>query len=457
MKHSRLVYNTALLTGSSLLMSCIGMAFQVWLAGRIGASGIGLFQLVASVSNLAATFAVSGIRFATTRLIAEELGKENECGIRAAMKRCIAYGTFFGISAAAILFFLAEPLGFLWVGDARTVMSLKLSALSMPCIALCSCFSGYFTACGRVWKPTLVHLIEQLCGIFLVAMFLSGVPAGEIEKSCSAVILGRLSADIISLALMILVYITDRHGHYNDCSGGRSLTGRMLKIALPLAVSAYTRSALSTVQHLLVPRGLKAAGYSADGALAGYGTIQGMVLPVILFPSCIMYAAAELIVPELTSAQVKNDRAEISALSKKLLKFSFIFSVSIAVFIFIFADMLGISIYKSFDAGHYIRILAPLIPVMYMDIAVDGCLKGNGEQLWCMGVNIIDSLTSLILVWIFIPRRALTAYISIIYFTETLNFVLSLYRLIRISRSRALQDVRRPCEAAEKCAYKAGR
>ena len=36
LRRRRLIYNTALLTVSSLLMSCIGMAFQVWLVGRIG-------------------------------------------------------------------------------------------------------------------------------------------------------------------------------------------------------------------------------------------------------------------------------------------------------------------------------------------------------------------------------------------------------------------------------------
>ena len=41
-RRRRLIYNTALLTGSSLLMSCIGMALQVWLVGRIGSAGIGL-------------------------------------------------------------------------------------------------------------------------------------------------------------------------------------------------------------------------------------------------------------------------------------------------------------------------------------------------------------------------------------------------------------------------------
>ena len=435
LRQKKLVYNTILLTASSLLMSLIGMAFQVWLAGRIGASGIGLFQLISSVTNLAATFAISGIRFATTRLIAEELGRDAEGGIASAMGRCLRYAGFFGAAAAAILWLLAEPIGFLWIGDARTVMSLRLSALSMPCISLCSSLSGYFTACGRVWKPTLVHLAEQLIGIALVAFFLRLAPMTDIEKSCAAVTLGRLAADILSLALMLTVYLADRHDHYADCAPGSTLTKRMLRIAVPLALSAYARSALNTVQHLLVPRGLKSAGYSQNGALAGYGIIQGMVLPVILFPSCVMAAAAELIVPELTEAQMRRDQQGIARTSSKLLRLSLLFSVSVAAFIFVFADPLGMAIYHNAEAGRYIRILAPLIPVMYMDMAVDGCLKGLGEQLWCMGINIVDSLSSLLLVWWLLPKYALRAYLAIIWFTETLNFVLSGARLISIRRA----------------------
>ena len=210
MRNRKLVYNTALLTASSLLMSCIGMAFQVWLVGRIGSSGIGLYQLVCSVSNLCATFAISGIRFASTRLISEELGLDNTGGIGRAMSRCMVYAAFFGFASAALLGLLAEPLGFLWIGDARTVKSLRISALSMPCISLCAAISGYFTACGRVWKPTLVHLAEQLVGIALVALCLKFTPEGDIEKSCAAVTLGRLAADVLALILMLSVYRSDR-------------------------------------------------------------------------------------------------------------------------------------------------------------------------------------------------------------------------------------------------------
>ena len=206
----------------------------------------------------------------------------------------------------------------------------------------------------------------------------------------------------------------------------------MLRIAVPLAISAYARSSLTTLQHLLVPRGLKSAGYSADGALSGYGVIQGMVLPIILFPSCILASLSELIVPELTESQVQQDSEGIKKAVRKLISVSLKFSLAVAAFMFIFSDMLGIVIYKSGDAGHYIRILAPLIPIMYTDMTVDGCLKGLGQQVWSMGINILDALLGLLLVWTLLPRYALTAYIFIIYATEVFNFILSIHRLSKL-------------------------
>ncbi len=428
-----LVLNTALLTASSLTMSAIGMVFQVWLAGRIGAAGIGLYQLVLSVTGLCATFAISGIRFASTRLVAEELGLSRPGGVRGAMDRCLAYGGLFGLLAAALLWLLAEPIGFLWIGDARTVFPLRLSAISMPCIALCASMSGYFTACGRVWKPTLVHLLEQLLGIALTAFFLGRVPAGNLEKSCAAVTLARVAADVVSLLLMALAFFLDRR-RYRAAEAGAKLTLRMLHIAVPLALSAYARSALTTLQHLLVPRGLRAAGLSANRALASYGTIQGMVLPVIFFPACIMAAVSELIVPELTAAQVQADRPGIRRTTRELLRLSLLFSLAVGLFLFVCADALGMLIYGSRDAGHFIRILAPLVPFSYLDMSVDGCLKGLGEQLWCMGVNILDALLGLLLTWRLLPLYGINAYLMILYATELFNFALSAGRLYKVTR-----------------------
>ncbi len=432
----RLIMNTALLTGSSLAMSAISMAFQVWLAGRIGSAGIGLYQLVLSVAFLCTTFAVSGIRFAATRLVSEELGHERSWSVAAAMRRCFAYSLFFGLSAMAVLFSFAEPVGFLWIGDARTVKSLKLIAFSMPFLSLSSVMSGYFTACGRVWKPTVVHLGEQLITIGFVAYFLAHSPAGDIEKNCAAVMLGNVCGDVISFVCMLLFYLTDRHSVRDYSAQKLKLTSRMLKVALPLAVSAYARSALSTLEHLLVPRGLKAAGFSADRALSGYGVIQGMVLPIVSFPACILMALAELIIPELTEAQVRGNDGDISKTVSSLIKKGLGYSSAVALVLFVFADKLGVRIYSSPEAGDYLRLLAPLIPIMYTDMVADGCLKGLGQQLWCMGINLLDALLGVLLVWQVLPVFALKGYICIIYFNECLNFALSIMRLRKVTNIR---------------------
>lgn len=432
----RLIMNTALLTGSSLAMSVISMAFQVWLAGRIGSAGIGLYQLVLSVAFLCTTFAVSGIRFAATRLVSEELGHERSWSVAAAMRRCFAYSLFFGLSAMAVLFSFAEPVGFLWIGDARTVKSLKLIAFSMPFLSLSSVMSGYFTACGRVWKPTVVHLGEQLITIGFVAYFLAHSPAGDIEKNCAAVMLGNVCGDVISFVCMLLFYLTDRHSVRDYSAQKLKLTSRMLKVALPLAVSAYARSALSTLEHLLVPRGLKAAGFSADRALSGYGVIQGMVLPIVSFPACILMALAELIIPELTEAQVRGNDGDISKTVSSLIKKGLGYSSAVALVLFVFADKLGVRIYSSPEAGDYLRLLAPLIPIMYTDMVADGCLKGLGQQLWCMGINLLDALLGVLLVWQVLPVFALKGYICIIYFNECLNFALSIMRLRKVTKIR---------------------
>lgn len=433
-RNKHLIVNTALLTATSLIISLISMAYQVWLAGRIGAAGIGLFSLVLSVGFLCSTFAISGVRFAATRLVSEELGMDRESAVAGAMRRCFAYALLFGFSALFLLRSFAEPIGFLWIGDARTVKPLRIMALSLPLISLSSAMSGYFTACGRVWKPSLVHLLEQLLTIALVVFLLGRTPSGDIEANCTAVVTGTVIGDAVSFLLMLMFFITDRKAASGSVASLR-LGIRMLKIALPLAFSAYARSALSTLEHLLIPRGLKASGCTADRSLAAYGTIQGMVMPIIGFPACLLTALAELIVPELTEAQMKDDGKKILSTVASLLKKSLGYSLAVALLLLIFGDALGKRVYSSSEAGYYIRLLSPLVPIMYLDTVVDGCLKGLGQQLWSMGINILDALLGVVLVWALLPKYALAAYIAIIYFNECLNFILSIRRLLTVLKT----------------------
>jgi len=434
-KNAKFYYNTAILTLSDLVMRCISMAFQAWLAGRIGSAGIGLFQLIMSVGGFALTFAISGIRFGTTRLVSEELGRGSTRGAVSAVYRCVGYAMVFGCLAAAILFRKAESIGFLWVGDARTVLSLRIMAFELPFIALSSVFSGYFTACGRVTKPAVVHLLEQLVCVSLTAAFLLMVPRGDVEKNCACVTLAGAISDVLSFAMILGVYLHDVRTHPRTGPVAEHLAVRLLGISLPLAISAYTRSGLSTLQHILIPTQLRQFGMTAAQALSIYGAVHGMALTVICFPACIMQVVAELLIPNLTELQVQGRMDEIRESCAGMLRKTLLYATGAAVLLFVLADRISDTIYQADDVGFYIRILVPLMPVMFADIVVDGCLKGLGEHIWCMGINILESAVSVILVYTAMPRFGLPAFVFILYFDEIFNFLLSISRLTQVTQN----------------------
>ena len=94
----------------------------------------------------------------------------------------------------------------------------------------------------------------------------------------------------------------------------------------------------------------------------------------------------------------------------------------------------GSVLFNSLDSAKYILLIAPLIPVMYLDTSVDSILKGLGYQFYCMVINIIDALLSVILVWILLPKYGIMGYVITVYFTELINAALSITKLLCITK-----------------------
>jgi len=106
-----------------------------------------------------------------------------------------------------------------------------------------------------------------------------------------------------------------------------------------------------------------------------------------------------------------------------------IFSLFTTVWMICYGGELGLLLYHTSDAERYLRLLAPLIPLMYIDMVTDGMLKGLGLQTASMRINILDAALSLILVWQLIPRMGIYGYLITIYISELLNFTLSFRQL----------------------------
>ena len=417
-------------------MQGVGVVFQVYLTSRIGPEGIGLWQLTLSVYTLAVTVAISGVRFAATRLVAEELGLGCHRGARTAMVRCLGYAGIFGCGAALLLWMTAPALAAQWIGDPRCALGLRVLALGLPCLSLGAAFGGYFTAVQRVLRAASAQALEQLVRIAVTVALLGSAVSGDLEYACAAVAAGSMAGEVCSLGALWFLYLVDVRRYNRPGAPPPRMTRRLLSTALPVAFSAYARTLLSTIQHLLIPWGLRKSGASSHGALASYGIIHGMVFPLVFFPAALLTALAELLVPELTRCQVAGRRDRVDHMVSRVFYLGLLFSFGTAGLVWGFSGELGRIVYNSPQASGYLRTLAPLIPVMYMDMLTDGMLKGLGQQMASMRYNIVDSLCSVILVFLLLPRFAIGGYLFTVWFTEVLNFALSVGKLLRVSGLR---------------------
>ena len=433
----RFFYNSLLMVGVTLLMRAIGVGFNAYVAGKAGAQAMGLYSLLSGVYGFAITLACSGIHLGTTRTVADALGKGDRALAKKYATCALAISTAFGTFSALLLFFGAPLVGTRWLGDARTVIPLRVLALTLPAVAICSCLNGYFTAVRRVWKNAAVQLSSQAVRIFGTAAFLSLLLPRGVAYACLALVLGTLVTQVFELLSSLFLYWTDKkHLRTSERCTQSGVAKTILGITLPVAFSSYARSGLITLQHILIPRGLAGSGASWESALASYGVLHSMVLPVVLFPSAFISSFAGLLIPEVAEAKIQEDMERVRRVARRIFGISMMFSVGVAGAMLCFSHGLGLVIYDSLQAGSMIAALAPLIPIMYIDSAVDAVLKGMGQQVYSMNVNIIDALTSVILVIILVPRFGVPGYIFTIYFTETLNTVLSLARMIAITKPK---------------------
>lgn len=428
-RKQQFIKNAVILTAVSLFMRAVSFSFNVYAANKIGASGMGLYALIMSVYNFGVTFAASGINLASTKLVAEEIAQGRSR--QKAVTKCSLYALVFGVGAFLLIFFGARFFADTIVGDARIMLPLKILSVSLPCVAVSFALSGYFTATGRVYKNSLVQIAEQMVKIFGAVFLLGRLSEVDCESACICLVLANSVAEVVSFLLLFCVYRADIKGENRKPSN--DLTKRVMRYGLPVAASAYLRSALATAENTLIPKSLEKFSGLKEAALASYGVVHGMVMPLVFLPSGVVGAVATLLVPEITMLNKIKNHKKIDNIIERTLSLTLTFSVGAAGIMYFFAQEISSLFYKNSDAAFYLKMIAPVVAMMYSDGVVDAVLKGLNQEIYAMRYDIVLSAVSIILITTLIPVKGVEGYIMIIYISEMMNSYLSINRLMEVS------------------------
>ena len=409
--------NAALLTGSDVVLRLAGLGLRIGLANALGGEGMGLYQLVLAVYGLFVTLATAGISVAATRLLTEELSRD-AASARGMLRRLLALGAGLGVLAMAAQAGLAGLAAKWWLGDVRAAGALRLSALGLPWMAVSAVLRGFFLARRRVGPNVASQLAEQTVRIGAVAAALYATPGRDAGERCTLVLGATALSEAVSCTLMALFC----RGEARRCFGGKraqtppEASRRLWDILWPVEGGRVLASALHTAENMLVPACLAVYLTGAGGraaALERYGVLKGMALPLLTFPFGLLGSLAVLLMPEITQAHVLGQTARLTALLDRMLRLTGFFSALAAALFWCWGPDAAGLLYGSAEAGFYLQVLAPVLPLLYLESMVDGAMKGVGEQKAAFRYSVWDAVLRLAGVAVLLPRYGMRGFLAV--------------------------------------------
>ncbi len=421
-------YSAMLLTLVNLLLRLVGTSFQVYLSSRIGAEGIGLLQLVMSVGSMALVAGMAGIRTATMYLTAEEIGKKRPGNGIWVLSGCITYSVLFSVTVGGGVYALAPLIAEKWIGNAGVMTAIRLFAAFLPVNCLTGVMVGYFTGANRIGTLAAVEVAEQGCTMVCTVALLAFGAGQDAERSCQAVVMGSGLGSCLTLTSLVILRLLEKQKQGRPIPVARRLT----ETAIPLALADDLRTGISTVENLMVPRRL--ALYEGTlSPLAAFGTVCGMVFPVLTFPMAILFGLTELLVPELARCRAAGSEERVGYLVQKSLRIAMLYGVFCGGILYLNGDSLCMSLYKSAEAGRYLRWFALLSVMLHCDAVTDAMIKGLGQQRASVCYNIFTNILDVAFLYVLLPVYGIFGYFVSFLVTHAINFALSLRRLLCIS------------------------
>ena len=434
MNRRSLLRSTALLTSANLLLEIIGLLFQIYLSRALGAEGIGKLHLIFAAGGFALTVGISGFRVAAMNLTAAKCGSGDLPGMKKTIVACLVCSAVLSSCVAVLFVFLAPGISGRWLHDTQAVPALRVLGFGLPISCLTAVLGGYFTARGKIKPLICVEFAVQIISVLLTWLCLQFRAELHLDNIYLALVGSSTVASFLGLIPLLLLLWHDLRGIPSGKSA--SVAKQLAALCVPLALGDYLRAGLRTLEQFLIPMGLRQASGSAGAAMADYGTIGGMVFPVLMFPSVLFQSLSDLLVSELSRCKAQGQQFKIRRIVGGCLRTGLVFSAFIAGLMELLAPALGQLLYGSTTAGHYLRIFAPMVLVLYMDALTDGMLKGLGEQVAGVRYNTITAAMDVILLLFLLPKLGIYGYLISFSVTHVFNFYLSIRRLFWVTGYR---------------------
>lgn len=374
------------------LSKIVGAIYRIPLTGIIGAEGMGLYQMVFPLYTLMLTISSSGLPSSISKLISENVAKNNYKQADRVLKVSFILLVCFSIVCFLIVMAFAGVFASLQGNIDAKICYFGL-APAIIFVGIISGFRGYFQGLQCMSPSAISGFIEQIIkmgfGLFFASKFVKiGVSYGVLGA-----LIGISISELMALIYLFIHYLVTKkkRKHLYDLDSGYLLSKKetakgVLSLSIFVTLGGLIMPLTMLIDSGVVINILKSIGYSQTQATSLFGLQTGTVGSIINMPVVLSLGVATAILPCVSSRKSKGDMEGVKAACSKALFLTIILALPASIGVMAFAEPCIKLLYSGSLTENEIAVASNILEVASIGIfylamvqVCSGLLQGLGK------------------------------------------------------------------------------
>jgi stage V sporulation protein B len=388
MNKEKFIKSTMILIIGGFITKILGMVIRIFTTRVVGGIGIGLYMLILPTFSLFITIAQLGFPVAVSKLVAED--KKNN---RKLLFSIMPIVIILNVLLMGVCFLVAPFLSKYLLQETKALYPIMSIALVLPFISISCIVRGYFFGKEMMIPHVVSHIVEQIIRLIAILLLVPFLLPKGIEYAVCGIVLVNIFSELISIIILVGYLPKNFKLKKRDIIPDMDNIKEVLSISLPTTGSKIMSSLSYFLEPIILTMGLLAVGYSSKYIVTEYGVLNGYAFPILMLPSFFTGAISSALIPVASRNYTNNNRQYVKNKLKQAISISLIIGIISTAFIMINPEMLLKLLYNTTEGVEYLRLLAPVFLLFYIQIPLTSTLQAIGKAKETM----YDSLVGIII------------------------------------------------------------
>ncbi|AOT72666.1 putative polysaccharide biosynthesis protein [Geosporobacter ferrireducens] len=386
MKKNSFLYGTLVLIFVNFVVRFLGFAYRIILSRMIGPEAIGIFHLVFPILMVMITFTSAGIPVAVSKLVAHFSSLDNKAGCKKVLGISMVIGLAISAVLSILLYFNAQFIAEKLIKNIDIQPSLMALIPAITLITLSSIMRGYYYGIKSVGPPGTSQILEQIFRIAFVIGILLILPPLVPKYASVIAILGISVGEFTGLLWLLMrfgdfktSYIKRTYLQFKNPSS--DILSKIIYISIPITITRMISVVMQSINAALIPQRLMHAGFSMQEAVAIFGKLSGMAMPLLFLPFIVTSALVVNIIPSVAEEVALKNWHQLSLKSNIAIRMTLLVAIPITALLIFFASPICNFLYQHADVGEYLSLLGYATVFLSLQHVLSGILHGMGKQV----------------------------------------------------------------------------